>query len=346
MEIDCSYYFAEYVVVATLVNNHSIMTSVESSIGKLLAKRRLDGGEFCYVHLLTNKTGSGKKAALGLLQEDVESYKKFMDEFKHPGEAEESFNTRVIKMVQNISFEDVVSTKSSESEPQSHKTTQLSDLILRRRLEEGEFTYLYKSLEKPISGKKSVYQFLKSQTEDFNILKKSCKQLEETDEQFDERMLKELQTVPFEPKEQESEDLKIIEQPRKKVTYSNFVKSSSNEDSQVQTSQSEGFILPPKKSSPCSSPKKPVQAQIVRPPVELTPFEAEIEKFKSCHEPKHQWELKKKFMMAHKDSFHLTELVGLAQTFGNIEFLGCTYPQDTMRQARLWLSVSSWTILI
>ena len=65
---------------------------------------------------------------------------------------------------------------------------------------------------------------------------------------------------------------------------------------------------------------------------EAHPFEGKIEKFKSCHEPKHQWELKKRFMMAHRDSFHLMELVGLAQTFGNIEFLGCTYPLDTMRR--------------
>ena len=28
----------------------------------------------------------------------------------------------------------------------------------------------------------------------------------------------------------------------------------------------------------------------------------------------------------------MSELVGLAQTFGNVEFLGCTYPPDTMRQ--------------
>ena len=318
-----------------------MMASIEESIGKLVAKRRLEEGEFCYVHLTSNKTVSGKRAALNLLLEDKECYRNLMDKFKLPEETEDCFNSRVMKMVQNVSFENVTSKKGleSESQSQSHEATQLSDLIVRRRLEAGEFTYLYKSLEKTISGKKSAYQFLKSQTEDFNSLRVSCRQLEETDEQFDERMLKELQTVPFEEKKLEKEDVNvtIIEEPRKKVTYSNFVKSSSIEDSQIQISQSEGFILPPKKSSSPHSPKKHVvqKPQVVKPTVELTPFEAEIEKFKSCHEPKHQWELKKRFMMAHKDSFHLMELVGLAQTFGNIEFLGCTYPQDTMRQARL-----------
>ena len=315
-----------------------MMASIEESIGKLVAKRRLEEGEFCYVHLTSNETVSGKKAALCLLMEDKECYKNFMDKFKLPEETEDSFNSRVMKIVQNVSFENVTSKKLLESESQSHEATKLSDLIVRRRLEAGEFTYLYKSLEKTISGKKSAYQFLKSQTEDFNNLRRSCRQLEETDEQFDERMLKELQTVPFEEKKLEKEDInvEIIKEPRKKITYSNFVKSSSVEDSQIQISKSEGFILPPKKLSPPHSSKKHVQKpQVVKPTVELTPFEAEIEKFKSCHEPKHQWELKKRFMMAHKDSFHLMELVGLAQTFGNIEFLGCTYPQDTMRQARL-----------
>ena len=320
------------------------MATLEKSIDKLLAKRRLEGGEFCYVQLVSNKTVSGKKAALGLLQEDEECYKKLMETYKLSEETDDSFNSRVMKLVQNVSFENVSSLKSSENEHQNKK--QLSDFIVRRRLEAGEFTYLYKSLEKTISGEKSIYQFLKSQTEDFNILKKSKKQSKETDEQFDDRMLKELQLLPFEPQiedKKEDTNLQIIKEPRNKATYSNFVKSSSPVESQNQITQSEGFILPPKKSSPPQNQntKKLLQEpQVVNAPiVELTPFEAEIEKFKSCHEPKHQWELKKRFMMAHRDSFHLMELVGLAQTFGNIEFLGCTYPQDTMRQVRLTKSL-------
>ena len=103
-------------------------------------------------------------------------------------------------MVINFASDWLSSLKSSENEPQIQRIKQLSDFIVRRRLEAGEFTYVYKSLDKIISGKKSIYQFLKSQTEDFNILKESDKQLEETDEQFDDRMLKELQSLPFEEK--------------------------------------------------------------------------------------------------------------------------------------------------
>ena len=78
----------------------------------------------------------------------------------------------------------------------------------------------------------------------------------------------------------------------------------------------------------------------------------DLEKYKSPHEPKHHWQLKKKFMEHHKDRFPESELVsftsqlsiinasepktvlqvGLAQTFGNIEFLGCQYPKETMDQ--------------
>ena len=79
----------------------------------------------------------------------------------------------------------------------------------------------------------------------------------------------------------------------------------------------------------------------------------DVEKYSTPHEPKHHWQLKKKFMEHHKDRFPESELVssvlsiyhwiesmncqnvlqvGLAQTFGNMEFLGCQYPKETMDQ--------------
>ena len=82
------------------------------------------------------------------------------------------------------------------------------------------------------------------------------------------------------------------------------------------------------------------------------PQDWDLEKYSSPHEPKHHWQLKKKFMEHHKDRFPERELVsctinhqsqiseeftlqvGLAQTFGNIEFLGCQYPQETMDQIK------------
>eukprot|EP00088_Acartia_fossae_P012798 TRINITY_DN16623_c0_g1_i1.p1 TRINITY_DN16623_c0_g1~~TRINITY_DN16623_c0_g1_i1.p1 ORF type:complete len:122 (+),score=12.36 TRINITY_DN16623_c0_g1_i1:55-366(+) len=55
-----------------------------------------------------------------------------------------------------------------------------------------------------------------------------------------------------------------------------------------------------------------------------------VETYFSPHEPKHHWKLKKEFMERNKDRYPEDQLVCLAQTLGNIEFMGCQYPQDTM----------------
>jgi hypothetical protein len=56
----------------------------------------------------------------------------------------------------------------------------------------------------------------------------------------------------------------------------------------------------------------------------------DVDKYHTPHEPKHHWELKKRFIDANKDRYGEGLLVCLAQTFGNIEFMGCEYPEDTM----------------
>ena len=59
--------------------------------------------------------------------------------------------------------------------------------------------------------------------------------------------------------------------------------------------------------------------------------DANIDSFKTEHECDEHWELRRKFLLAHKDRFHLDELLCMAQVFTNVEFLGCRYPQETMR---------------
>ncbi|XP_023329460.1 partner of xrn-2 protein 1 [Eurytemora carolleeae] len=56
----------------------------------------------------------------------------------------------------------------------------------------------------------------------------------------------------------------------------------------------------------------------------------DIDRYKTEHEPKHHWALKREFMERNKDRFPEHSLVCLANTLGNIEFMGCQYPQDTM----------------
>lgn len=50
----------------------------------------------------------------------------------------------------------------------------------------------------------------------------------------------------------------------------------------------------------------------------------DVEKYRNKFESDEQWELRKTFMLTHKHKFAEDKLVCLAQTFLNIEFLGCT----------------------
>lgn len=49
----------------------------------------------------------------------------------------------------------------------------------------------------------------------------------------------------------------------------------------------------------------------------------DVEKYRTPYEPDDHWELRKAFMLAHKDRFSEDQLVCLAQVFTNVEFLGC-----------------------
>ena len=59
--------------------------------------------------------------------------------------------------------------------------------------------------------------------------------------------------------------------------------------------------------------------------------ERNVDQFKTEHECDEHWELRRKFLLAHGDKFPQNELICLAQTFTNVEFLGCKYPKETMR---------------
>ncbi|GAB0094216.1 uncharacterized protein DMENIID0001_094720 [Sergentomyia squamirostris] len=56
-----------------------------------------------------------------------------------------------------------------------------------------------------------------------------------------------------------------------------------------------------------------------------------IDGYRAAYECDEHWDLRKRFMEAHKESFPEEELVCLAQTFTNVEFMGCRYPAETMR---------------
>lgn len=51
----------------------------------------------------------------------------------------------------------------------------------------------------------------------------------------------------------------------------------------------------------------------------------DVEQFKAEHESDEHWELRRKFLLTHKDKFPEDELLCLAQVFTNVEILGCRY---------------------
>lgn len=57
----------------------------------------------------------------------------------------------------------------------------------------------------------------------------------------------------------------------------------------------------------------------------------DVDQYKMEHECDEHWQLRRSFMLAHKDKFPEDRLVCLAQVFTNSEFLGCRYPAETMQ---------------
>lgn len=62
------------------------------------------------------------------------------------------------------------------------------------------------------------------------------------------------------------------------------------------------------------------------------PQDWDLDYYKTEYESDEHWELRRSFMEMHKDKFPEDELVCLAQVFTNVEFMGCRYPEETMRR--------------
>lgn len=65
------------------------------------------------------------------------------------------------------------------------------------------------------------------------------------------------------------------------------------------------------------------------------PTDWDTDYYKTDYESEEHWGLRRAFIEAHKDKFAESELVCLAQVFTNIEFLGCRYPDATMRKVAM-----------
>merc|ERR1711935_1031478 len=100
------------------------MEATKNALGKLIAKRRLEGGEFDFVLLATDETVSGKKAAYNLLKTKLpEEYEKFKGECIQEGETEGSFEARAVKLIPSLSYEDVKSEDMDVDEDNAKRTS-------------------------------------------------------------------------------------------------------------------------------------------------------------------------------------------------------------------------------
>lgn len=55
------------------------------------------------------------------------------------------------------------------------------------------------------------------------------------------------------------------------------------------------------------------------------PTDWDIDKYHVEHESDEHWELRRRFLLTHKDKYPEDRLVCLAQVFYNVEFMGCRY---------------------
>jgi len=200
---------------------------LKSGLSKLIVRKKLDGGEFAYLIKSTGKEIAGKKLAFMLLKNDA-GFGSFKTNNKTSGESDEDFEARVLKLLPTVPFGGgtvVAPAASQENSPKPSPKVQpkaatpkkaqtpnkpqpaknyekltkdaLHRVIARRKLEGGEFTYVYRPLDKAVAGKKTVYNFLKNQHAEYAKILKT-KNPSETEKDFETRTLQLLSGVPFE----------------------------------------------------------------------------------------------------------------------------------------------------
>ena len=81
----------------------------------------------------------------------------------------------------------------------------LSKYIVRRKLEGGEFVYVYRPKQQSVSGKKSVLTILTSDEKTFSKLRDECERMEDDGNSFEAEILKVIPQLPFETEAQAKE---------------------------------------------------------------------------------------------------------------------------------------------
>ena len=79
---------------------------LRESLSDLIMRRKLAGGEFSYVYVPSDEEILGKKAVYKIMQKDVEVFEDFKESNKLPGETDLAFNSRALKLITSLPFED------------------------------------------------------------------------------------------------------------------------------------------------------------------------------------------------------------------------------------------------
>jgi len=92
------------------------MADLKTVLTKVINRRRLTGGEFSYVFRPTGESVSGKKAVWGMVKADADAYSKLQAEAGYHGEDEAQFDSRVLKQIPLVGFEEEVKQEDAEME--------------------------------------------------------------------------------------------------------------------------------------------------------------------------------------------------------------------------------------
>jgi len=191
---------------------------LKTDLSKLIVRKKQDGGEFAYLIKSTGKEIAGKKLAFMLLKNDP-GFSSLKKANKTADESDEDFEAKVTKILPTVPFgggtvvvttakttpkaspkvQPTVTPKKVEVVKDYEKLTKdvLFKLVARRKLDGGQFTYVYRPLEKAVTGKKTLLNFLKNQEAEYTKLQKT-KNPSESDQEFTTRVLQILASVPFE----------------------------------------------------------------------------------------------------------------------------------------------------
>ena len=115
------------------------MVEAKAELAKVIARRKLDGGEFSYVLKLGGEPLAGKKAVYTKFKElQSEVFGQLKSSCQQAGETDDVFDTRMLRLIPQLPFEDEKNGEAMEVEEGSNQTRvtmKAEDLFLVVRVE-------------------------------------------------------------------------------------------------------------------------------------------------------------------------------------------------------------------